>query len=125
MRRLVAAGVCVSAMISCARSESASGQVSPSEETTLNSEGRAIGTDLGLRPTEREPDCRFFAEFDDPLGYCLDDVVSSEEEAVILGRAINGAPLNAVEQAVLQNVARREQLLVEIHELLSEAGRES
>lgn len=59
--------------------------------------GKDVGDALGLTPEPEDADgCYAFAEYDDPWGFCYDEVVAGDEAYHLLGRQINGhAPTEA------------------------------
>ena len=76
--------------------------------------GRPLGEALGLQPIpyrEVRGECYGFAEFDQQLGFCLDDVVSNDKGIALLGRQINGEMTSATERTYLQ-------LSFDLHELM-------
>jgi hypothetical protein len=65
--------------------------------------GQALGKYLGLEPqTWPVPGCQYFAEFAGDVGYCLDSVVTSEWEGILLAKRINGEVPSPLEEQILR-----------------------
>lgn len=97
--------------------------------------GEEVGAALGLSPTTWPVPggCKYYAEYVDGQGYCMDGVVHSDEEAWELGRRINGDPPSELDKKLFAklheleelsgsesaaDIARNNELLHEVHEIL-------